>query len=115
VIKTEPDFNLTPDEILDRASKLIVEPGIWAQGRLGRAKYGELYEACALGTMIYVLNGDITTSEGDWPNSLSEAMLAMSDVTGIAVPTFNDHVAKDAEQVATAVRDAATSYRIKNA
>lgn len=113
------NLDLTPDQILDRASKVIERQGIWCQRHVGHLDMaGNLVSACAIGAIRYVVVGDPSPDSDTklmWLPNVQDAVNVLSEHVNQHVADWNDDKATSAEEVATAMREAAADWRIRNA
>lgn len=107
---------LTPDEVLERASKKVLEPGWWVQHHLATwdPESNQINHACAVGTIRLEagvnIGGSSYSEEGRVADS---AQRVLATHVGMPVHLWNDRPERTAEEVATTMRDAAAEYRIQ--
>ena len=93
---------MTPDEILDGASKIVEER--WCQGSLARRRTGQKPLVCAVGAM-----NETDMAAGPW---MAAANALMARIGGSNIATWNDTPGRTASEVAETMREAACDIRI---
>lgn len=107
------------DDVLDSAAKLVEQPGWWNQHTLFKRDWcdGSVTSVCAMGALIYVITGDVKSSEimaGENGVLFEEASRALEARIDTSIPRFNDQPSRTADEVATAMREAAAEWRISH-